>query len=161
MSKNLNLKVSIVWKISGVVLLDVVAEYRPIMFSVNKRRFFSKFIFWHDSWPARKLSILSGERKEPRQKVLPSGFATRRSPPPPALTLTSLCVALVRDFSRYPQVRAFSQATRQSLRTSSNKNVDFPDVRKWQAENFLSFNALTRQIRKVGVEKHRHSDLLC
>ena len=40
-------------------------------------------------------------------------------------------------------------------------NVDLPDVRKWQAENFLSFNALTRQIRKVGVEKHMHSDLLC
>ena len=72
MSKNLNLKVSIVWKISGVVLLDVVAEYRPIMFSVNKLRFFSKFSFWHDSWPARKRK----ERKEPRQKVLPSGFAT-------------------------------------------------------------------------------------
>lgn len=47
------------------------------------------------------------------------------------------------------------------IKDLSNKNVDFQDVKKWQAENFLSFNALTRQIRKVDDGKQRHSDLWC
>ena len=71
-------------------------------------QFFSRFSIWHDSWPARKLSILSGERKEPQQQVLPSGFATRRSttpPPPPS--------------PRRPHFRVSSPATRAWLLTIS------------------------------------------
>ena len=41
-----------------------------------------------------------------------------------------------------------------------DENVEVPDVKNGN-RRFLSFTALTRQIRTTGVKKQSHSDSLC